>query len=132
MGDIMKQAIQTDKAPTAIGPYSQAIKSSSGTVIYCSGQIPLDPSTMEIVGSNATEQCNQVMNNLKAVLTEAGAELNNIVKTTIYLSDMNDFTAVNEVYGSFFTGTPPARATVEVSRLPKDVTIEIDCIAVID
>ena len=127
----MKQPIQTNNAPAAIGPYSQAIKVASGTTLYCSGQIPLDPSTMEIVGTNATDQCQQVMNNLKAVLSEGGAGFDHIVKTTIYLADMNDFVAVNEIYGSFFEGTPPARATVEVSRLPKDVKVEIDAIAVV-
>ena len=127
----MKKIIQTDSAPQAIGPYSQAVKVSSSETLYVSGNIPLDPKTMEIVGSTAAEQCTQVMKNLGEVLKAGAAEFSQIVKTTIYLTDMNDFTAVNEIYASFFSDNPPARATVEVSRLPKDVKVEIDAIAVL-
>lgn len=127
----MKEIIKTDKAPAAIGPYSQAVKISGGAVVYCSGQIALDPNTATIVGENASEQCQQVMKNLKAVLVAAGGDFGNVVKTTIFLADMEHFAVVNEVYGGFFDSTPPARATVEVSRLPKDVLVEIEAIAVI-
>ena len=127
----MKEIINTDKAPAAIGPYSQAIKVDCGKVIYCSGQLPFDPTTMEIVGESAAEQCVQVMKNLQAVLKEAGVDFPNVVKTTIYLHDMNDFAAVNEVYAKSFPENQPARATVQVARLPKDVKVEIDAIAVV-
>jgi len=125
----MKEIINTDKAPSAIGPYSQAVKVDCGKMVYCSGQIPLDPSTMEIVGENAADQCVQVMKNMKAVLEKGGADFSKVVKTTIYLHDMNDFVAVNEVYAKSFPEDPPARATVQVARLPKDVKVEIDAIA---
>lgn len=127
----MKEIINTDKAPAAIGPYSQAVKVDGGKVIYCSGQLPLDPATMEIVGESAAEQCVQVMKNLQMVLKEAGADFSKVVKTTIYLHDMNDFVAVNEVYSKSFLENQPARATVQVARLPKDVKVEIDAVAVL-
>lgn len=127
----MKSVISTDTAPAAIGPYSQAVKVSGGDLVFCSGQIPLDPKTMEIVGKTASEQCQQVMNNLKAVLKKAGADFSKVVKTTIFLADMNDFGPVNEMYATYFDTAPPARATVQVGRLPKDVRVEIDAIAVI-
>jgi 2-iminobutanoate/2-iminopropanoate deaminase len=127
----MKQIVRTDKAPAAIGPYSQAVKVPCGTMLFCSGQIPLDPETMEVVGITAADQCRQVMENLGAVLKEAGATFADVVKTTIYLADMNDFAAVNDVYSSYFKADPPARVTVQVARLPKDVKVEIDAIAVL-
>ena len=127
----MKQIIKTDQAPDAIGPYSQAIIAGEGKLVFLSGQIALDPKTMEIVGGTASEQCRKVMENLLGVLTAAGGSFDSIVKTTIYLSDMSDFMAVNEVYGKHFDSNPPARATVEVSRLPKDVKVEIDAIAIV-
>lgn len=127
----MKTIVQTDLAPQAIGPYSQAVKVTCAETIYVSGNIPLDPHTMEIVGNTAAEQCKQVMGNLGAVLKAGSAEYADVVKTTIYLADMNDFAAVNEVYASYFLENPPARATVEVSRLPKDVKVEIDAVAVL-
>ena len=127
----MKEIVSTTNAPQAIGPYSQAVKIKCGSLLFCSGQIPLDPQSMQIVGTSAAEQCRQVMKNLQAVLSEAKATFTQVVKTTIYLADMNDFAAVNEVYGSYFPDNPPARATVEVSRLPKDVKVEIDAIAVL-
>lgn len=119
--------IKTKKAPAAIGPYSQAVN-LNGTV-YCSGQIPLDPDNMEIVPGGVKEQTKQVMENLKAVLSEAGTGFSNVVKCSIFLDDMADFPAVNEVYGSYFTGNPPARETVAVQTLPKNVRVEISCIA---
>ena len=122
-----KKTISTNKAPQAIGPYSQAMIYNEQ--IFCSGQIALNPENMEIVGSTAAEQTKQVMENLKAVLTEAGSDLTKVLKCTIYLKNMDDFGSVNEVYGSYFPENPPARATVEVARLPKDALVEIDCIA---
>ena len=125
----MKKIISTDQAPAAIGPYSQAVKVDCQSMLYASGQISLDPNTMEIVGDTAAEQCRQVMKNLGEVLRAAGAGFDDVVKTTIFLADMNDFAAVNEVYASYFEKAPPARATVEVSRLPKDVKVEIEAVA---
>ena len=127
----MKEIVTTRTAPRAIGPYSQAVKVVSGTMLFCSGQIPLDPESMEIVGKSASEQCQQVMDNLAAVLEASGATFTSIVKTTIYLTDMDDFGPVNEMYATYFTSNPPARATVAVSGLPKGVKVEIDAIAVI-
>lgn len=127
----MRKAIKSNRAPKAIGPYSQAIKVDCGSMIYCSGQIPLNPETGEIVGATAAEQCKQVMENLLNLLADAGVDFSTVVKTTIYLADMGDFAAVNEVYAAYFEENPPARATVQVSRLPRDVKIEIDAIAVV-
>lgn len=125
----MKKIISTKKAPAAIGPYSQAIEHNG--VLYCSGQIPLDPETMEIVGKNASDQAKQVMKNLKAVLEEAGSDFSKVIKCSIFLDDMGDFGDVNEVYGSYFESEPPARETVAVQTLPKSVLVEISCIAFI-
>jgi 2-iminobutanoate/2-iminopropanoate deaminase len=119
--------IQTDNAPKAIGPYSQAIKANG--FVYASGQIPLDPSTMHIVEGGIREQTERVMSNLRAVLEAAGSSLDRVVKTTVFLSDLADFAEMNETYGRFFGQVPPARSTVQVSRLPRDVRIEIDVIA---
>jgi len=127
----MKQIIRTDKAPAAIGPYSQAVKVPCGTMLFCSGQIPLDPKTMEVVGTNAREQTRQVMENLGAIIKEAGVDFPNVVKTTIFLADMSDFMAVNEVYATYFDDNPPARAAMQAARLPKDVRVQIDAIAVL-
>ena len=126
----MKEIISTDQAPAAIGPYSQAVKTSGTTTIYCSGQIPLKPGTGELLDGDVVAQCKLVMTNLQAVLKAAGAEFSDVVKTTIYLEDMADFAAVNEVYASYFDDNPPARATVAVRGLPKGVQVEIDAIAV--
>jgi 2-iminobutanoate/2-iminopropanoate deaminase len=126
----MKEIISTGKAPQAIGPYSQAVKAKCPQLVFCSGQIAIDPVTKNIVGDTAAEQCKQVMKNLSEVLRSAGVGFENVVKTTIYLSDIKDFASVNEVYGSFFEKQPPARATVEVSRLPLDAKVEIDAVAV--
>lgn len=123
----MKKIHSTSKAPAAIGPYSQA--TSHNGILYCSGQIPLDPDSMEVVGENAAEQAEQVMENLEAVLLEAGIGFSNVLKCTIFLHDMGDFAAVNEVYGARFETDPPARETVAVKTLPKNVLVEVSCIA---
>lgn len=127
-----KDIIQTTEAPAPVGPYSQAVK-ASGTFLFASGQIALNPMTGELVGGDdVTAQTQQVMHNLGEVLREAGGSWENVVKTTVFLADMNDFAAVNTVYATFFQEeTAPARACVEVSRLPKDVKVEIDCIALV-
>jgi len=123
----MKDRVQTDSAPRAIGPYSQAIKTNG--FVFASGQIPLDPETMQIVEGGIREQTERVMNNLSAVLKAAGSSLDCVVKTTVFLADLADFADMNETYGRFFGEVPPARSTVQVSRLPRDVRIEIDVIA---
>ena len=120
--------VSTNKAPAAIGPYSQAI--IAGKLIYTAGQIPLDPATMEMVGSNVTEQTEQVFKNLKAVLEEAGAGLGAIVKTTVFLADMADFQAMNEVYANYFGDHKPARAAVQAAALPKGALVEIEAVAI--
>jgi 2-iminobutanoate/2-iminopropanoate deaminase len=125
----VKETISTEKAPGAIGPYSQAVK--AGNMVFCSGQIPIDPMTGEFVSNNVAEQTHQVLTNLSAVLEAAGTSLNNVVKTTVFLADMNDFTAMNEIYAEFFSDNKPARATVQAARLPRDARVEIDCIAII-
>lgn len=126
---MMKKIVKTDKAPAAIGPYSQAVIYEN--IVYCSGQIALDPQSMELVGDNIDEQTNQVMKNIEQVLSEAGSNFGKVLKCSIFLDNMNDFTTVNEIYGSYFKEDPPARETVEVSTLPKNVKIEISCIAFI-
>jgi len=123
----MREIISTDNAPGAIGPYSQAIKTSG--MVYCSGQIPIDPLTGEFVSNDISEQTEQVLKNLTAVLEAADSSLANVVKTTVFLSDMSDFAAMNEVYGRFFSENKPARATVQAARLPRDAKVEIECIA---
>lgn len=125
----MKKIVKTDKAPAAIGPYSQAIIYEN--IVYCSGQIALDPQSMELVGDNIEEQTKQVMKNIEQILSEAGSNFSKVLKCSIFLDNMNDFKTVNEIYGSYFNENPPARETVEVSTLPKHVKIEISCIAFI-
>jgi len=127
----MKEIIQTNEAPAAVGPYSQAVKIDCGKLIFCSGQIPMDPKSGEIVGDTATEQAEQVLKNLKAVLSAAGAGMENVLKATVFLTNMDDFVAVNEVYAKYFTTDLPARAAVQVARLPKEVKVEIEAIAAI-
>ena len=127
----MKEIISTGKAPQAIGPYSQAVKVKCAQLVFCSGQIAIDPQTKKIVGKTAAEQCKQVMKNLSEVLRSAGIGFESVVKTTIYLADMKDFASVNEVYGSYFDKQPPARATIQAAGLPLDARVEIDAIAVI-
>lgn len=124
----MKKIVHTLNAPQAIGPYSQAIVVRN--FVYISGQVPVDPATGEVVSGEAPEQTHQVMKNLKAILNEAGIDFSNVVKTTIFLQDLNDFTTVNEIYASYFSDDQyPARECVEVARLPRDVKVEISMIA---
>lgn len=125
----MKKAISTDAAPQAIGPYSQAVVANG--IAYVSGQIPLDPTTNQLIQGGIAEQTARVLENLKAVLEAAGASLATVVKTTVYLKDMGEFQAMNEVYGRYFTGNAPARATIQAAKLPRDVSVEIDAIAVL-
>ena len=122
-----KKIIRTDSAPQAIGPYSQAVE--AGGFVFVSGQIPIDPKTGNVVRADAASQSRLVMENAKAILTASGCGMENVVKATIYLKDMADFGAVNEVYGGYFPADPPARATVMVSRLPKDAALEMDFVA---
>jgi 2-iminobutanoate/2-iminopropanoate deaminase len=123
----MTHAISTDSAPKAIGPYSQAIR--AGDLLFLSGQIPLDPATGQMIDGDVTAQARRVMENLSAVLMSAGLTFANVARTTIYLADLNDFVKVNEVYGSYFAEPFPARATVQVARLPRDARVEIDAVA---
>ena len=123
----MPHVVSTDRAPKAIGPYSQAVISKG--FVFLSGQIPLDPATNQLIEGDVVAQTERVLENLRAVLEAAGSSLGHVVKTTVYLKDMGEFAKMNEVYGRYFPANPPARATVEASRLPRDVRVEIDCIA---
>ena len=123
----MRQIIKTEAAPRAIGPYSQAVV--AGGLVFASGQIPLDPSTGEFVEGGIAEQTEQVLRNLSEVLEAAGTGLSRVLKTTVFLADMNDFAAMNEVYGRYFAEEPPARSTVQAARLPRDARVEIDAVA---
>ena len=123
------EVIHTNDAPAALGPYSQAIK--AGNLLFVSGQVPLVPETMEVVEGDVQAQTAQSLKNLKAILAESGADFSNVVKTTVFIKDMNDFAQVNEVYAEYFGENKPARACVEVARLPKDVKVEIEVIAVL-
>jgi 2-iminobutanoate/2-iminopropanoate deaminase len=123
-----REIIKSPDAPAAIGPYSQAVR--AGDTVYCSGQIPIDPKTGELVTGSIEDQTTQVLDNLGAVLGAAGLTMQSVVRCTVFVSDMGDFGRVNEVYARYFSTNPPARATVEVSGLPKDVDVEISCIAV--
>ncbi len=123
----MRQVISTPSAPKAIGPYSQAIRAAG--LLYLSGQVPLDPATGQLVEGDIAKQTERVLENLKAVLEAAGSSLERAVKTTVYLKDMNDFPAMNEVYKRYFLDEPPARTTIEAARLPRDARIEMDLIA---
>lgn len=125
----MNQVIATNEAPGAIGPYSQAVK--AGGLVFCSGQIPIDTATGEFVEGGVAEQTDQVLKNLSAVLKAAGTGVENVVKTTVFLADMNDFGAMNEVYGKYFSSNKPARATVQAARLPRDARVEIECVATV-
>jgi 2-iminobutanoate/2-iminopropanoate deaminase len=126
----MKTIISTERAPKAIGPYSQAVVANGWA--FLSGQIPLDPATNQIITGDIAAQTERVLENLKSVLEAAGSSLERVVKTTVYLKDMGEFAKMNEVYGRYFASNAPARATVEAARLPRDVGIEIDCIASMD
>jgi 2-iminobutanoate/2-iminopropanoate deaminase len=123
----MRETVKTGKAPAAIGPYSQAIRSEG--FLFCSGQIPLDPATGKMVEGGIEAQAERVLRNLEAVISAGGASLAGVVKTTVYLTDLSDFPAVNAVYGKFFPENPPARATVQVAKLPAGALVEIDAIA---
>ena len=124
-----KKIIKTDKAPGAIGPYSQAVQ--IGSLLYTSGQIPLDPTTGEVVQGDIKLQTKRVLDNLAGVLAAAGSNFDQVVKTMVFIKDMNDFSALNEVYAEYFVNDPPARSCVEVARLPKDVKVEIELIALV-
>src|SRR5438067_662817 len=126
----MKEIIATEDAPRAIGPYSQAVR--AGNFVFASGQIPIDPATGEFVTGGVAEQTEQVLRNLTAVFQAAGVGMNQIVKTTVFLADMDDFTVMNEVYAKFFGEAPPARATVQAARLPRDAKVEIEATAAIN
>jgi 2-iminobutanoate/2-iminopropanoate deaminase len=126
----MRQAVASDDAPKAIGPYSQAVR--AGSLLFVSGQIPLDPATGRLVDGDIAAQAHRVFANLRAILEAAGASLDHVVRATVYLADMDDFTVVNEVYGGYFSSPAPARATVQAARLPKDARVEIVVIATLD
>ena len=128
MSQKVRQAVSTKAAPKAIGPYSQAVR--AGELLFVSGQIPLDPATGVLVDGDIATQTHRVFANLKAILEAGGASLDRVVRTTVYLADMDDFVAMNEVYATYFSAPAPARATVQAARLPKDARIEIDVIAV--
>lgn len=123
----MRDAVSTSSAPAAIGPYSQAIR--AGSLVFVSGQIPLDPATATMVEGDITVQTHRVLRNLAGILQAAGSSLERVVRATVYLSDMADFAAMNEVYGTYFTSPAPARSTVQAARLPRDARVEIDLIA---
>ena len=125
-----KKVIKTENAPAAIGPYSQAIK--AGNLMFISGQIPVDPATSNVVEGDIEAQTRQCMKNLQAICQEAGVSLDSVVKTTVFVKDLSQFTVVNNTYGEFFQVAPPARACVEVSRLPKDVLVEIEAIVLVN
>jgi 2-iminobutanoate/2-iminopropanoate deaminase len=123
----MKDVVLTDKGPKPIGPYSQAVK--SGGFLFASGQVALDPSTNDFLSGDIRQQTERVLENIKGILEAGGVNLHHVLKTTVFLKDMNDFAAMNEVYGKYFTAAPPARSTIQVARLPKDALVEIEVIA---
>jgi 2-iminobutanoate/2-iminopropanoate deaminase len=125
----MKEVVTTDRGPKPIGPYSQAIKANG--FLFLSGQVALDPKTGEMTGSDIRQQTERVLENVKGILEAAASNLHHVVKTTVFLKDMNEFSAMNEVYGRYFTAAPPARSTVQVARLPKDALVEIEVIAAV-
>jgi 2-iminobutanoate/2-iminopropanoate deaminase len=127
----MKSIVKTEQAPEAIGPYSQAVIAPSGKLVFTAGQIPMDPITKMLIQDGIEAQAEQVLKNLQAVLKAAGSGLGHVIKTTVFLKDMNDFARMNRVYDRFFPENPPARSAVEVSRLPKDVLVEMECVALI-
>ena len=126
---MLKEPVKTSNAPAALGPYSQAIK--AGGVIYTSGQIAIDPATNEFIGGDIATQTDRVLRNVAAVLEAAGSSMDRVVKTLVFLADMDDFAAMNEVYGKFFPGAPPARSTVQAARLPRDARVEIETVALV-
>ena len=126
---MLREPVKTTHAPAALGPYSQAIK--AGGFVYVSGQVPIDPETGEFVAGGIAEQTDRVLTNVAAVLEAAGSSLDKVVKTTVFLADMNEFSAMNEVYAKYFTDAPPARATVQAARLPRDARVEIEAVALL-
>lgn len=128
MAGVSKRIVATDQAPKAIGPYSQAVVHNG--IAYLSGQIPLDPATQELNTGDIAAQTERVLENIKAVLAACGSSLDKVLKTTVFLADMGEFARMNEVYGRYFQGNAPARSTVQAARLPRDVRVEIDCIAI--
>ena len=126
--EMHKHTVSTDKAPKAVGPYSQAI--NTGPLVFVSGQLPIDPATGTLIDGDIQEQTRQVLQNIKQVLNAAGSSLDKIVKTTVFIKDMNNFSKMNQAYAEFFPDDPPARACVEVARLPKDVSVEIEAVAI--
>jgi 2-iminobutanoate/2-iminopropanoate deaminase len=125
----MKETVTTDRGPKPIGPYSQGVKANG--LLYLSGQVALDPKTNEMTGADIRQQTERVLENIKGILEAAGCNLHHVIKTTVFLKDMNEFPQMNEVYARYFTAAPPARSTVQVARLPKDALVEIEAIAVI-
>lgn len=125
----MKDIVTTDRGPKPIGPYSQATKANG--FLFMSGQVALDPKTGEMTGNDIRQQTQRVMENIKGILEAAGSNLHHVVKTTVFVKDLNDFPAMNEIYGRYFTSAPPARSTVEVARLPKDALVEIEVVAAV-
>jgi 2-iminobutanoate/2-iminopropanoate deaminase len=123
----MKEIVTTDRGPKPIGPYSQAVKTSG--FLFLSGQVSLDPKTGDLTGTDVRQQTERVMENIKGILEAAGSNLHHVIKTTVFLKDMNDFPAMNEMYGRYFSAAPPARSTVQVARLPKDALVEIEVVA---
>jgi 2-iminobutanoate/2-iminopropanoate deaminase len=123
----MKEVVTTDRGPKPIGPYSQAVK--TGGFLFLSGQVALDPKSGEMAGGDIRQQTERVMENIKGILEAAGSNLHHVIKTTVFLKDINEFPAMNEVYGRYFTAAPPARSTVQVARLPKDALVEIEVTA---
>ena len=128
MADVNKRIVATDQAPKAIGPYSQAVVHNG--IAYLSGQIPLDPATQQLIDGDVVAQTERVLENIKAVLAACGSSLDRVLKTTVFLADMGEFARMNEVYGRYFAQNAPARSTVQAARLPRDVRVEIDCIAI--
>ncbi|MCG3119957.1 MAG: 2-iminobutanoate/2-iminopropanoate deaminase [bacterium] len=128
----MRETIKTSNAPAAIGPYSQAIKAAAGKMIFTAGQIPLDPATGRLIEGDISMQTRRVLENVKAILAASGATLANVVKTTVFMIDLGEFAAMNEVYGEFFPANPPARSTVEVKALPRGARVEIETMAMLE
>ena len=124
----MRQVISTDRGPKAIGPYSQAVRANG--LVFLSGQIPLDPNTEQLISGDIAAQTERALQNISGILEAAGSSIGQVIKTTVFLKDMNDFAAMNEVYGRYFSANAPARSTIQAARLPRDVRVEIDCIAI--
>jgi 2-iminobutanoate/2-iminopropanoate deaminase len=128
----MREIIKTSNAPAAIGPYSQGIKTSAGKMIFTAGQIPLDPATGRLIEGDIAAQTRRALDNVKAILAASGAGLENVIKTTVFMADLGEFAAMNEVYAEYFSANPPARSTIEVKALPRGAKVEIDAIAVVE